>query len=239
MSLVGAPSEMMPGMRYLFVGDSMTVGAAGDYTWRYRMWQHLCDLGQPFTVVGPRTTLYDEAAGAAVSTEYGDPLFPARARRHLAGWGEGWHHMVSLIGDAVREHRPDVLLISLGLIDLGFYTDPGQTAVNVERFIAEARAAGPRLRMVLLPVIPNTRAELDPGFADQCAELNTLLAKAVAEHDSPASPLLLASRPEGYDIQLHTYDGTHPNEAGEHKLAAAFADSMYQAWDIGAPYNEY
>jgi len=224
-------------MRYLFVGDSMTVGAAGDYTWRYRMWQHLCGLGEPFAVVGPRTALYDKASDDAVSSDYADPGFPLSARRHLAGWGEGWQHMVPLIGDAVREHRPDVLLISLGLIDLGFYTDAGQTAENVERFIATARAASPGLRMVLLPVIPNTRADLDPDFAGQCAELNTRMAKTVAEHDSPASPLLLASRPDGYDILLDTYDGTHPNASGEHKLAAAFADAMYEAWGIGARYT--
>lgn len=224
-------------MRYLFVGDSMTVGAAGDYTWRYRMWQHLREQGEPFSVVGPRVTLYDKAADAAVSSDYADPGFPPHARRHLAGWGEGWRHLVPLIGDTVRDHRPDVLLISLGLIDLGFYTDAEQTAVNVERFIAAARAAGPRVRMVLLPVIPNTRADLDPGFADQCAELNVRMAKAVAAHDSPESPLLLASRPDGYDILLDTYDGTHPNVSGEHKLAAAFADAMHQAWGIGAPYT--
>ncbi len=29
------------GMRFLFAGDSMTIGAAGDHTWRYRMWRHL------------------------------------------------------------------------------------------------------------------------------------------------------------------------------------------------------
>ncbi|MEV6011916.1 GDSL-type esterase/lipase family protein [Streptomyces sp. NPDC051976] len=224
-------------MRYLFVGDSMTVGAAGDYTWRYRMWQHLCGLGEPFAVVGPRTALYDKALDDAVSSDYADPGFPLSARRHLAGWGEGWQHMVPLIGDAVREHRPDVLLISLGLIDLGFYTDAGQTAENVERFIATARAASPGLRMVLLPVIPNTRADLDPDFAGQCTELNTRMAKTVAEYDSPASPLLLASRPDGYDILLDTYDGTHPNASGEHKLAAAFADAMYEAWGIGARYT--
>jgi len=236
-SLFGPGSEMMPRMRYLFVGDSMTVGAAGDYTWRYRMWQHLCGLGERFTVVGPRSGLYDAAADEAVSADYADPGFPAHARRHLAGWGEGWLHMVPQIGEVVREHRPDVLLVSLGLIDLGFYTDAEETAANVARFVAEARAARPRVRMVLLPVIPNTRADLDPGFADQCAELNERTAKVVAELDSPASPLLLASRPAGYDILLHTYDGTHPNPAGEHKLAAAFADAMHQAWGMGAPYE--
>ncbi|MBM9505157.1 GDSL-type esterase/lipase family protein [Actinacidiphila acididurans] len=224
-------------MRYLFVGDSMTVGAAGDYTWRYRMWQHLRGLGEPFSVVGPRVTLYDRAADAAVSSDYADPGFPPHARRHLAGWGEGWRHMVPLIGDAVREHRPDVLLVSLGLIDLGFYTDAEETAANAARFVAEARAARPGLRMVLLPVIPNSRADLDPYFADQCAELNTLLAKVVADLDSPGSSLLMASYPPGYDILLDTYDGTHPNVSGEHKLAAAFADAMHQAWGIGTPYE--
>jgi lysophospholipase L1-like esterase len=145
--------------------------------------------------------------------------------------------MAPVIGETVSAHRPDVLLVSLGLIDLGFYTDAAQTAGNVERFIAAARAARPRVRMVLLPVIPNSRADLDPGFADQCAHFNGLMAKVVAEQDSAASPLLLASRPEGYDILLDTYDGTHPNASGEHKLAAAFADAMHQAWDIGAPYE--
>lgn len=223
-------------MRYMFVGDSMTIGSAGDYTWRYRMWQHLCGLGERFTVVGPRTALHDKAADEAVSQDYADPAFPANARRHLAGWGEGWLHMAPLIGDEVRAHRPDVLLVSLGLIDLGFYTSAEQTADNLRTFVAGARGARPSVRMVLLPVIPNTRAELDPGFADQCAELNMLMAKSVADLDSTASPLLLASRPPGYDILLDTYDGTHPNASGEHKLAAAFADAMYQAWDLGAPY---
>ncbi|MFE7215390.1 hypothetical protein ACFY0A_44685 [Streptomyces sp. NPDC001698] len=33
------------------------------------------------------------------------------------------------------------------------------------------------------------------------------------------------------------YDGTHPNTSGEHRLAAAFADAMHQAWSLGGPYT--
>ncbi len=224
-------------MRFLFVGDSMTIGSSGDHTWRYRMWQHLRGLGEPFTITGSRSTLYDIAADAPVSDEYADPRFPPKARRHFAGWGEGWLHLAPLIGDELRAQRPDILLISLGLIDLGFYTTAEQTIDNMVAFVAEARAANPAIRMVLLPVIPNTRATLDPGFAAQCEELNTRTAKAVSDLDSPGSPLLLASHPPGYDILLDTHDGTHPNATGEHRLAAAFADAMHQAWDIGAPYE--
>ncbi|MFF2010293.1 GDSL-type esterase/lipase family protein [Streptomyces sp. NPDC058195] len=224
-------------MRFTLVGDSMTIGRAGDFTWRYRMWQHLdATSGAPFSIVGPRTELYDTEAGAPVSDAYGAPDFPAGARAHLAGWGEGWLHMAPVIADVVTAYRTDVLLVSLGLIDLGFYTDSGQTADNVRAFISAARTANPRLRMVLLPVIPNIRAESDAPFAAECERFNELLAKAVADLDAPASPVLLASRPAGYDIHEDTYDGTHPGPSGEHALAGAFADAMHQAWGLGGPY---
>ncbi|MEV0007502.1 GDSL-type esterase/lipase family protein [Streptomyces sp. NPDC047973] len=225
-------------MRFLFVGDSMTIGCSGDFTWRYRMWQHLeATLGAGgYAITGPRDELYDTEAGAPRSHAYGDPGFPAEARRHLAGWGEGWLHMAPVIAGAVEEARADVLLVSLGLIDLGFYTDSEQTAANVRQFITQARTANPHVRFVLLPVIPNVRAESDAPFAAECDRFNTLLAKAVADLDTPASPVLLASRPADYDIHTDTYDGTHPGPSGEHRLAGAFADAMHQAWGVGGPY---
>ncbi|MGG2465790.1 GDSL-type esterase/lipase family protein [Streptomyces sp. RGM 3693] len=219
------------------VGDSMTIGSSGDFTWRYRMWQHLnATYAGPYRIVGPRRTLHDPATGAADSPAYADPAFPEKAQCHLAGWGEGWLHMAPLIEDAVREHRADTLLVSLGLIDLGFYTDPEQTAQNVRRFVDRARAARPHIRAVLMPVIPNVRTLMDPDFGDQCTRFNELLAKAVADLDTPGSPLLLASEPEGWEIDTATYDGTHPSVLGEHLLAGAFADAMHQAWDVGGRY---
>ncbi|MYQ48339.1 hypothetical protein GTW40_25425 [Streptomyces sp. SID4985] len=221
-------------LRFMPVGDSMTIGSAGEHTWRYRMWQHLrTTYDGPFQIVGPREALYDQATQSADSYEYADPDFP---RAHLAGWGEGWLHMAPLIGDAVGAHHADVLLVSLGLIDLGFYTNAEQTADNVRAFIDAARAARPRIRMVLLPVIPNVRAAEDAPFADQVALFNTLLAKTVADLDEPRSPLLLASAPSGWDIHTDTYDGTHPNASGEHRIAGAFAGAMHEAWGVGEPY---
>ncbi|MFD5566838.1 SGNH/GDSL hydrolase family protein [Streptomyces cadmiisoli] len=222
-------------LRFMPVGDSMTIGSAGEHTWRYRMWQHLCETyGGPFRIVGPRTALYDKSADAATSHAYAEPDFP---QGHLAGWGEGWLHMAPLVGEAVRSGRADVLLVSLGLIDLGFYTDAEQTAANVRAFIAGAREANPRVRMVVLPVIPNVRAEADAPFAAQVARFNELLAKELADLDEPRSPLLPASLPAAYDTRRDTYDGTHPSASGEHKIAAAFAEAMWQGWGLGGPYT--
>ncbi|SDF72829.1 GDSL-like Lipase/Acylhydrolase family protein [Streptomyces griseoaurantiacus] len=222
-------------LRFMPVGDSMTIGSAGEHTWRYRLWQHLRDTFEgPCALVGPREALYDKTRDAPVSHAYAEPAFP---RAHLAGWGEGWQHLAPLIGEAVREAEADVLLVSLGLIDLGFYTDAEQTAENTVRFVTRAREARPGVRMVLLPVIPNVRAENDAAFAAEVVRFNELLAKTVADLDEPASPLLLASVPESYDLALDTYDGTHPNASGEHKLAAAFAEAMHQAWGWGGEYT--
>ncbi len=216
------------------VGDSMTIGSTGEHTWRYRLWQHLCaEYGGPFTLVGPRETLYDKATESPSSYAYAEPDFP---RGHLAGWGEGWAHMTPLIGEAVRRSRADVLLVSLGLIDLGFYTNAEQTAENARAFVAEARAANPRIAMVWLPVIHNVRAANDEPFAAEVARFNELLAKTAADLDEPASPILLASVPPTWDIDTDTYDGTHPNAAGEHQLASAFAEAMYQGWELGGEY---
>jgi len=222
-------------LRFMPIGDSMTIGSAGEHTWRYRLWQHLCDTyNGPFTLVGPRETLYDKATDEPTSYAYADPDFP---RAHLAGWGEGWLHMAPLVAGAVRESGADVLLVSLGLIDLGFYTNAEQTAENVRTFVARAREANPRIHMVVLPVIPNIRAEADASFATQVASFNDLLAKTVADLDEPRSPLLLASTPPSYDIHRDTYDGTHPNTSGEHKIAAAFTEAMYQGWGFGRSYT--
>ncbi|WP_432057313.1 GDSL-type esterase/lipase family protein [Streptomyces sp. bgisy022] len=223
-------------LRFMPVGDSMTIGSAGEHTWRYRLWQHLCGtFGGPFTFTGPRETLYDKAAEAPTSYAYADPDFP---RGHLAGWGEGWHHLTPQIGEAVRTARADVLLVSLGLIDLGFYTNAEQTADNVRAFVAGARAARPRVRMVIMPVLHNIRADQDAAFAAQVSRFNDLLAKTVMDLGTDTSPLLLADPADTYDFRTDTYDGTHPNERGEHRMAAAFADALWRDWDLGGPYEQ-
>nr|WP_244967432.1 GDSL-type esterase/lipase family protein [Streptomyces cacaoi] len=244
-------------MRFLLVGDSMTIGAAGDFTWRYRLWQHLTRTLTPPApstaaqqptgaeptdgqrasprstgprFVGPRTALHE---GSHV---YADPDFPPHARAHLAGWGEGWLHMAPLVGEAVGRYAPDVLLVALGLIDLGFYTDPEQTLENVERFLDGVVEARPGTAAVLLPVVPNVRAAHDAAFAEACARFNTLLEKTVAERSGPRSPLLCASPPPDWTLTRDTYDGTHPSPEGEHRIAAAFAQALHQGWGVGGRY---
>ena len=116
----------------------MTIGSAGELTWRYRMWQHL--RAATATAVRDRRAARDalrqdgERRGLARLRRRG-PRIPARPSRGL-GRGLAAHGARHRGGGRART-APTSCSISLGLIDLGFYTNAEQTAQNVRRFVAE------------------------------------------------------------------------------------------------------
>ncbi|MQA93664.1 MAG: hypothetical protein GEV11_03160 [Streptosporangiales bacterium] len=220
-------------MRIMCVGDSMTIGVPGDYTWRHRLFQHLRRTAPPVDFVGPEQGLYDRDRNVVVSRGYRDPLFP---RAHAAGWGRGLRHLAGEIGEHVARHRPTLLLTMLGLIDLGFYAHVQETEEHLRRFITAARAADPDIGLVLAEVPPAVRARDDAWFAAECVQYNARLRDCAAELGTARSPLVTAALTDAYDIDADTYDGTHPNESGEHKIAAMFADALCHGLGIGAPY---
>ncbi len=186
----------------------------------------------------PRTGLYDPEApdGPHDGEAYAAPDFPAPARRHLANWGEGWLHMAPVIGETVAATGADVLLVSLGLIDLGFYTNSDQTDANVRAFVGppapRTRASGRSSSRSSRTSGPPTTPPSPPS-----APASTTSREGRGRPGHPGLPLLLGTIPESYALPADTYDGTHPGPSGEHKLAAAFADAMHQAWDLGGPYT--
>lgn len=215
------------------VGDSMTIGSRGDHTWRYRLWHHLRAAGVDFAFAGPYTGVYDRETETA-GDGYRDPNF---GTAHHASWGRPIGSLNRVITADVRRYRPDVLLVLMGLIDLGFYTLADATEVNLRAFVAAVRAGSPEARIVLAPVPVNDRALADALFAAQRVDFNTRQERVVAELTTPESPLLLTGGLPEWDLLADTYDGTHPNERGEHKIAAMFAETLHAGLGIGRSYG--
>ena len=75
--LVPAPrAQAASPTRIMIVGDSISQGSAGDFTWRYRLWKHLeATAPGATTFVGDRNYLFDNITAQQGSHAYADPNF--------------------------------------------------------------------------------------------------------------------------------------------------------------------
>ncbi|GLW09095.1 hypothetical protein Misp01_42240 [Microtetraspora sp. NBRC 13810] len=223
-------------LRLMIVGDSISHGSSGDWTWRYRLCRHLLAHGVAFDLVGPRRDL------DAITTEptgdgdltYADPAFDTD---HNAQWGRPYCLEMNEIEGKVARYRPDHLLVLLGINDLFWYgLSAEENEANLRAFVAGARRGNPAARL-LLGTLPDTaRAHDDPVFNARVSEFNRRLILAAHELHTRRSPVAVAATHAEFVASAHTWDGTHPNAQGELRIAAAFADALAAHFQVGAPY---
>ncbi|GAB2874453.1 GDSL-type esterase/lipase family protein [Nocardioides pacificus] len=202
--------------RIMLVGDSQTIGTAGDFTWRYRLDRHLRSVGQQFDFVGPREDMVDHVTGVlSGSTDYADPAFD---RDHFAAWGKMLHTMRDDVVGAAQTYTPDVYVVLGGTNDLlwGVNTPEG-TAEVLGDLVTRARTVTPDAAFVL--------TEPPRGDRPEEARFATLLPALAARLSTEASPVVVAHAQAGY-TDADTWDGGHPHAGGEVKIAAAVADAL-------------
>lgn len=221
----GAEDEGDRPLRIMLVGDSVTQGSAGDWTWRYRLWKHLRGLGVDVDFVGPESALYDLPNVFEDSYEYVDPDFD---QDHAAGNGETFETSPPIAG-LVEEFQPDVVVEMLGINDLELERVSAETVDGrLEDFVESAREVEPGVDLVLsrLPQL---------WLRDEVAEYNALLDDTAEQLDTEESRLVVATPEIGFNSQDHVTEFAHPNAAGELVIAAAVADALAQL-GIGEPY---
>ncbi|GAA4805560.1 GDSL-type esterase/lipase family protein [Nocardioides caeni] len=201
-------------LRIMLLGDSVTQGATGDWTWRYRLWQHLRDDGVAFDLVGPRADLHDSVTDHGGSTAYADPAFD---RDHAARWGMWAGFLDVPVADLMADHDPDVLVVMLGVNDVLFQRPVPDVVDSLRGIVATARSARPDVRVVL--------AEATQTWFAGVPELNAGIAALTTELDSASSPVELADAATDYTIE-RTRDGSHPDAEGERLIADRIARAL-------------
>ncbi|MGF7239408.1 MAG: GDSL-type esterase/lipase family protein [Frankia sp.] len=231
-SNAAAPAAATP-VKIMVVGDSISQGHTGDYTWRYRFWQHLKADQVSFDLVGPKTTVWD-ATNAAGTNLYLDPNFD---QDHDAVWGEPVIKEKDTIAAEMAQANPDVLLVDLGVNDMSWgYTDAAGTAANMATFIANARSTNPTIKIVLSELTP--RGSTSSGASNAIiADYNSRLLDLANQLSTTQSPVVIANPTVGFTPDTDTYDGTHPTPSGEYKIAAAFSDALANDFGIGQPFG--
>ncbi|QIG42654.1 hypothetical protein G5V58_07565 [Nocardioides anomalus] len=208
-------------VRILVVGDSITQGSSGDWTWRYRLWRHLVDHEVPVDLVGPRDDLWDYLDNVPGDQRYADPAFD---RDHAARWGMALQQLdaqLAPVEQLVSDHHPDVVVELLGSNDLAFLgRTPQQVAEDLADFVADARSADPGVDVVL--------GRVPQPWREEVAALNDLLPDLAEELDTPGSRVVVADSDAGVELTPDTLDGAHPNAHGELKIAAGVADALHE-----------
>ncbi len=228
----GQPSGGSP--RIMIVGDSITKGSSGDYTWQYRLYEHLRADGVSPQMVGPYNWLFNNVTNVEGDCSYADPKFE---HANDAAWGMTVFSEKNVIGGKVTTYRPNYLLVLLGLDDIYWYgVSQPEMATNLGSFIAAARAARPRIRIVLGLIPPDIHQQTDPAFAASIASYNDTISSTASQLSTIASPIAVAQDGTDINVAADLWDGTHPNANGEVKIAAGFADVLASRFHLGRAY---
>lgn len=214
------PVRLMP------VGDSITQGSAGDFTWRYRLWQMLqagADPASPVSFVGDRTGLYNPTTNKVDFNR--DYLEPGFDQGHHAFWGRTLVDESGRIAAGINatDPKPTVLAVHLGTNDLNRGAYRG--GLSMTNLIKAARRVDPGVDVVIGRLYPlwNGKEQFNVGYV---AGFNRVMGDVARNLDTPDERVIVADTDAGFDPETMTWDGRHPTPTGEVRIAAGFADAL-------------
>ncbi|GAB1318101.1 Factor for adipocyte differentiation [Madurella fahalii] len=245
-------------IKVMVVGDSISHGREGDWTWRYRIWEWFCQQGIRVLFVGPYkgTVPPDEPEPprppplASEPSQHPPPLRTGGGyaadvaheflehSNHFSASGRQAYHAQWLIGEQVAAYEPHICFVQLGFNDLAWRkTGPKDTLESIKHLIDEARSVKPDLKFAVANVPHRTDLPGRPDLPVNTDIYNALLARSIPSWNSPESPIALVRLCENYSCGGTTseaaYDGLHPNALGEYQLAQAFSRVLVSSLHLG------
>lgn len=207
------PVAIMP------LGDSIT-GSPG--CWRALLWNELQDTG--YTDIDFVGTLPEQGCGVEHDGDnegHGGFLATDIADRNLL---PGW----------LEQTDPDVVLMHLGTNDV-WSNVPTETVLQAfTTLVDQMREHNPRMRILVAQIIPMNPAECSE-CGDRVRQLNAAIPDWADEHRTDRSPIVVVDQWTGFDTATDTYDGVHPNDAGDRKMADAWYPPLATLLDQPVP----
>jgi lysophospholipase L1-like esterase len=186
------------------LGDSITQGNTQTDSYRRQLWKLFQDARLDVDFVGSER---DNNGGPPPSNDFD--------RDHEGHWGWRADEVLGSIEGWARSAQPDVVLIHLGSNDVFADQSNSGTLQELGAIVERLRAANPAVRVLLAQIIPTSR----PGRDPQIVDLNAAIPALAARLSSVGSPVVSVDHYTGFDPARETRDGTHPNAAGETKMA--------------------
>ncbi|MEV4347364.1 cellulose binding domain-containing protein [Actinoplanes sp. NPDC049596] len=190
----GAPVKIMA------LGDSIT-GSPG--CWRALLWQKL-----PADKVDFVGTLPGQGCGFAYDGEnegHGGYLATNVADQNLL---PGW----------LAATDPDVVLMHFGTNDVWNNRSPETILAAFTKLVGQMRAQNPAVKVLVAQIIPMAASNC-AECAQRVVDLNAAIPAWAAGLSTTASPVTVVDQWTGFATSTDTYDGVHPNDTGNVKIA--------------------
>jgi lysophospholipase L1-like esterase/chitodextrinase len=189
--------------RIMALGDSIT-GSPG--CWRALLWQRLTNSG--FTDIDFVGTLPPQGCGFPYDGEnegHGGFLATNVANgNQLPPW--------------LAATQPDVVIMHFGTNDVWSNIAPATILAAFSRLVDQMRASNPSMKILVAQIIP-----MNPANCGDCNQrviaFNAAIPGWAAGKTTAASPITVVNQFAGFNTATDTYDGVHPNAAGDQKIS--------------------
>ncbi|MGC3000342.1 GDSL-type esterase/lipase family protein [Streptomyces sp. G35A] len=206
-------------VRVMPLGDSIT-GSPG--CWRAVLWNRLLDAGH--TDIDFVGTLREQGCAQAHDGDnegHGGELVTNVADRDL-------------LPGRLAATRPDIVVMHFGTNDVWSAVPPDRILAAYTELVAQMRASNPDMRVLVAQLIP-----MNPTGCTACAgrvaDLNARIPAWAEATSTSRSPVTVVDQWTGFDTATDTYDGVHPNDAGDRKIAARWFPALSAVLDAGVP----
>lgn len=191
------------------LGDSITQADRNHNSYRRPLWFKLREAGYSTNFVGSTKSHY---LGNAPQTDFDQD--------HDGHWGWRVDEVLNQIDNWMSNAKPDIVLIHLGTNDILGGESFDSTIDELRQLIQKIRQHNPQVKILLAQLIPAENAEnLTQQFNQRVLELARSL-------NTRNSPVIAVDQFKGFDPRQDTYDGLHPNESGEQKMATRWFDAL-------------
>ncbi len=191
------PTRIMP------LGDSITQGDKNHNSYRRLLWIQLRQAGYNVDFVGSKRENFQ---GSSPLSDFDQD--------HEGHWGWRVDQILEKINGPARTSKPDIVLIHLGTNDINQEQSLDSTIEELRQLIQTLRNNNPRVKTLIAQVIPC-------GEEAKIRQFNRLIGDLAKEINTQESPVIAVEQFSGFNAAagFDTYDGCHPNESGEQKMA--------------------
>ncbi|WP_144127416.1 cellulose binding domain-containing protein [Catellatospora sichuanensis] len=207
--------------RIMALGDSIT-GSPG--CWRATLWNRLQSTG--YTNIDMVGTLPAQGCGVAHDGDnegHGGFLATNVANQNqLVGW--------------LSATLPDVVLMHFGTNDVWSNLPNTQILTAFGKLVDQMRASNPAMKILVAKIIP-----MNPSSCTECAarvvSFNNAIPAWAAGKTTAQSPITVVDQWTGFNTATDTYDGVHPNAAGDQKMSDRWYPALTAALSGVTPSN--